>query len=194
MSRKIWFLALTVLLVSSRLPAAEKKKQDPAEVRFYFGLGTLQYLSQDISNASYSKSTFGLLGVSYLKTQGKSRVKLGMNMTYQHIGIDGGYAYSQSQNHLSFFPELQVTYFQQEKAAVYADFCYGIDANIHSTNVVNQFPSKGEILFSDLYQVSPLCFLFSGKTPMFLELGYGCKGVVNVGFQIKIYGRKERKL
>jgi len=188
MSCRIICFTILIISVFGNLYAQEKKKkkQDPAEIRFSYGFYTQSYTQQDIDFPSYSKHSFGVLGSSYLKKQGKSGTKLGMNISYQHITIDGGYSYTQSQTHLCFFPEVQVKYYQQKMTEMYFDLCYGIETNVKATDQVNTFPSKGVIKFSDVYQVSPICLFIDGKTPFFLEIGYGCKGIINCGFVIKI--------
>ncbi|MBE6201134.1 MAG: hypothetical protein E7134_02975 [Rikenellaceae bacterium] len=85
----------------------------------------------------------------------------------------------------AFYPTLclaaQTTYFRRGQFAMYGSWGFGVMAMVIEQKGTDVTADGPNIAFAPMGNVYPLSFSYGGRTGGFAEIGWGAKGIVNLG-------------
>lgn len=134
-----------------------------------------------ITGSDTQLKAVGPLTVGYTYHLG-DRVTVGITGSYTQATLhvnDSGEIFSRNK-YYTFMPQSTLFLGRKDKVEAYVGLAFGATYYIHSSDSYQeQSPQLS-------YQVTPIGVRTAGRTGAFLELGYGYKGIVNVGLSRRL--------
>lgn len=182
-----------LFLLSISIGFTQAYGQYKHQVYVGYGIGTHHAITDaivDISVAAFtlsnpdSKSHTGAFFAGY-RNQVTERIALGGLVVYEHAkssSMDGDKTYNLDQNNMTLMADFQYAYTRSEKLKLFSGVSAG--ASMLKSKITGESSaSDSKVDFG--FHLDVIGLSYGKKTAPFLAVGYGYKGIINLGLQTR---------
>ncbi len=189
-------LILTTIAILFIFQSEAQENTNNHSISLGYGLGTYYSLNKEAALNKIAVLNSPYYQLANIKSEGQfffsyyfsinRKISIAIMLGYErYLGKLSDGVSNWNMRNIILMPQFNYTFSKKEKYMLYSLVGAGADYNIQRVNfysggIINS--KTTQLLMS--WQVSPLCIRYGNKWAAFAEVGYGFKGILNVGVSL----------